>query len=173
MSLYQYLTSEEDFYRYIRDPVDYAPLSSYDSDEQYFNQKNLQNDTIPKYQYMDRYYFVDSNPQDELNPKYWYLTAENRERNRIEPDYIERKPVDNPPCNNINIDQLRGYILDILNGQNADFIENIVNIVQERIQNNIDDSLEESLAKAFSEIGIISDEEIDAIITNEKERMDN
>lgn len=123
------------------------------------------------YQYPDLRYNVE---QDYLNPKCQYLSREGRHNCNMEWDYSNPKYVDwsmHPPTFiiqdvSIDMEKLHDYIVELLSEHSAQFADQITSIVVERMQNHIDSSLQDSVAAAFAEIGIISEEEINTITEN-------
>lgn len=173
MSLYQYLRKsnmnksadqEQQTYQDIR----YGYLTG---EEDTLNKRHSL--VYPYFLEPDRYPYYEI-PKDCFNPRCAYLSSEGYSHCDTEKDYSNPKYVDQriyPPTfiqYNINIDeqQLHDYIVELLNKQNEELVDEIMNIVLERTKNQIDTSVQESIIQAFSEIGIISEEEINNIIEN-------
>ena len=128
------------------------------------------------YQYPDPGYRAIYNmEQDCLNPKCRYLSSEGRHHCDTESDYSNPKYMDwgmHPPTfiiQNISVDVegLHNYIAELLSEHDAQLADQITNIVIERVENHIDSSVENSIAAAFAEVGVISEAEIDAIVENQ------
>ena len=177
MSLYQYIRKTNIGQDYPNKDLVYVNQKyQYLNGEDYFcSAKERRKLDAIMYQYPDSAYRAIYNmEQDCLNPKCRYLSSEGRHHCDIEQDYSNPKYMDwgmrSPTfiIQNITVDTegLHDYITRLLNEHDAQFADQITNIVIERVQNQIDSSVEESIAAAFAEIGVISEAEIDDIVEN-------
>lgn len=86
------------------------------------------------------------------------------------PDYMAIPPTFVPytarPFAEVEEDKVRVALSRLLEEKSERYIANIQKLVEEKLQANIALSIEEAIRQAFSELGIITNEEIDDIVEN-------